>query len=201
MESGEEHHLSFVVISDCLHHDTVAIYLYQKRLIAHLRETLTFSLKQVFYFSDGAAAQYKNRKNFINLCHHAVDFGIPAQWHFSATSHGKGACDGLGGTVKRLAARASLQRPTDDQIMTPFQLYEWASENIRAVTFNYCTTTEYDIEKSFLEKRFENSQTFPGHVHFIPSYRYLLTHCIPEDTQDQMSLESKELLKWMMTCK
>lgn len=27
-ESGEEHHLSFVVISDCLHHDTVAVYGY-----------------------------------------------------------------------------------------------------------------------------------------------------------------------------
>ena len=154
--------MSFVVISDILHHDTVSVYLYQKHLIAHLREALTFSLKQVFYFSDGAAAQYKNRKNFMNLCHHEVDFGIPAQWHFSATSHGKGACDGLGGTVKRLAARASLQRPVDDQIMTPFQLYKWASENIPAVTFHYCTTTEYDIEKSFLEKRFENSQTLPG---------------------------------------
>ena len=58
----------------------------------------------MFYFYYGAAAQYKIRKNFINLCHHEIDFGIPAQWHFSATSHGKGDCDGLGGTVKRLAA-------------------------------------------------------------------------------------------------
>ena len=31
----------------------------------------------------------KNRKNFINLCHHEDDFGVPAEWHFSATSHGK----------------------------------------------------------------------------------------------------------------
>ena len=28
-----------------------------------------------------------------------------------ATFHGKVACDGVGGTVKHLAARASLQRP------------------------------------------------------------------------------------------
>ena len=40
------------------------------------------------------------------------------------------ACDGLGGTVKRLAARASLQRLYDQQIMTPRQLFEWASDNI-----------------------------------------------------------------------
>ena len=53
--------------------------------------------------------------------------------------------------------------------MTPFQLYKWAPENIPAVTFDYCTTTEYDIEKSFLEKQFEKPQTIPGHAHFIPS--------------------------------
>ena len=53
----------------------------------------------MIYFSDGCAGQYKNCKNFINLCHHLEDFGIPAEWHFFATSHGKGPCDGLGGVV------------------------------------------------------------------------------------------------------
>ena len=38
-------------------------------------------------------------------------YGVKAEWHFLATSHGKGACDGLGGIVKWLAAQASLQRP------------------------------------------------------------------------------------------
>ena len=61
-------------------------------------------------------AQYKNTKNFINLCHHEDDFGMPTEWHFFATSHGKGLCDGVGGTVKRFAVRASLQRPYDNQI-------------------------------------------------------------------------------------
>ncbi len=77
------------------------------------------NLKKIIYFSDGAWSQHKNRKNFVNLCHYKDDFGIFTEWHFSATFHGKGACDGLGGTVKRLAARASLQRPYNDQIMTP----------------------------------------------------------------------------------
>ena len=34
-ESDSINHLSFVIISDKLHHDTIAVYLYQKRLIAH----------------------------------------------------------------------------------------------------------------------------------------------------------------------
>ena len=92
-------------------------------------------MKKIFYFSDGAASQYKNRKNFINLCHHSTDFSVDAEWHFSATSHGKSACDGVGGTVKRLAARASLQRPIDQQILTPCQLFEWARENIPSSVF------------------------------------------------------------------
>ena len=72
------------------------------------------------------------------------DFGVKAEWHFSATSHGKGACDGVGGTVKRLAAHASLQRPYDQQIMTALQLFEWASDNIKGTVFEYCSSTEYE---------------------------------------------------------
>ena len=49
---------------------------------------------------------------------------MPVDWYFFETSHGKGPCDGVGGTVKRLAARVCLQRPFEDQIQTPMQLFE-----------------------------------------------------------------------------
>ena len=64
--------------------------------------------------------------------------------------------------MKRLAARASLQRPYDDQIMTPRQLYEWAQHDIPTVTFNYCTQEQYDEEKSLLEEIFELSRPIVG---------------------------------------
>lgn len=155
-------HLSFVIISECLHHNTIAFYLFQKCLIDYLKAHLASQPQKIYYFSDGAASQYKNRKNFINLCCHKEDFGVNAQWHFSATSHGKGACDGLGGTVKRLAARASLQKPYDQQIMTPRQLFEWACDNIPAVDFQYCSTKDYERERIFLEERFQKARTIPG---------------------------------------
>ena len=126
------HHLSYVTISDSINHDTVAVHLFQRQFIQCLKKP-----SHLFYTSDGAASQYKNRKNFINLCHHEEDFGVAAEWHFSATSHGKGACDGVGGTVKRLAARASLQHPYD-QITKPHQLFEWAVINIPATAFQNC---------------------------------------------------------------
>ena len=64
------------------------------------------SLAKVHYFSDGSAGQYKNHYNIINLCHHK---GLFAEWHFFATSHGETACDGIGGTAKRLTLKAGLQ--------------------------------------------------------------------------------------------
>ena len=113
----------------------------------------------------------KTEKNFIYLCHHKEDFGISAEWHFSATAHGKGTFDGLGGTVKQLAARASLQKPYNDQIMTPRQLFDWATINIPTIHFDYSSSDDYEAEKKDLEQRFMRAQTILGtrRLHsFIP---------------------------------
>ena len=69
---------------------------------------------------------------------------------------------GLEETVKRLAARASLQRPYDEQIMTPRQLCEWASESIPSVSFEYCSTEDYHREQVCLEEQFQHARTIPG---------------------------------------
>ena len=91
----------------------------------------------MFYFSDGCAGQYKNCKNFMNLCHHSVNFGFEVEWHCLATPHGKGPCNGVGGLLKRMATKASLQRPYQDQIQTPYQLYEFAKQNVSSLNVEY----------------------------------------------------------------
>ena len=193
----EVRHLNFVVISNCMNHDTVAVHLFQKKLILFLKRALSFFPVKVIYFSDGAASQYKNRKNFVNLCNHQADFGVSAEWHFSATSHGKGACDGLGGTVKRLATKASLQRPYKEQIMTPLQLFQWASASICGVTFDYVSVEEYESEKQNLETRFDSCRTIPGtrRLHcFIPqSQDTLVTKRYSASSSSQVQRVSKSL--------
>lgn len=161
---GDENikHKNFVIISENNNHDTVSVHLYQKHLIAYLKENIP-DIKKIIYFSDGCAAQYKSRKNFINLCHHMEDFGIEADsWNFFATSHGKGPCDGLGGTIKRLATKASLQRPFDNQILTPQSLYQFAVDTIKNIDVKYSTIDEYDKEEKFLMKRFSMTKTIAG---------------------------------------
>jgi hypothetical protein len=77
----------------------------------------------------------QNKYNFINLYHHNTDFGINAEWHFFAISHGKGPCDGVGVTIKRVAAHSSLQL---HQISTPAQLYSGAKRTSAIHTCTIC---------------------------------------------------------------
>ena len=44
-----------------------------KDTIKYIRDNITEALSKVHYFSDGCAGQYKNCKNFLNLCLHTSD--------------------------------------------------------------------------------------------------------------------------------
>ena len=102
------------------------------------------------YFSDGSRAQYKNCKNFTNLLMHKKDFGMKAEWHFLATSHGKNACDGVWGTIKRLAACASFQRAIYNQLLNPHQLYNFAKSEIPSITCFFVDKQLVDVVSEFL---------------------------------------------------
>jgi len=154
-------HMNVVFISECLKHDTVAVYTFMKKLILMLKSKFT-NLGKVFYFSDGSAAQFKNCKNFLNLCNHHKDFQLEAEWHFFASAHGKSACDGLGGTIKRMARKASLQRPYNDQILTPRELFLYAKENILGINFEYTTIKEYKESEDQLSSRFQDAKQLEG---------------------------------------
>ena len=95
-----------------------------------------------------------------------MDFQIKEKWCFFATSHGKSPCDGIGGTLKRLAARASLQRTKTEQILTPLDMrlseshvcMFLPSQNIEAVQYK-------------MEERYASAKTIPGtrsYHEFVP---------------------------------
>lgn len=153
--------LSLVIISNNLTHNTTAVYRFQEVLTSFLKEKIP-NVSKIIYFSDGAAAQYKNRYNLLNLLHHEEDFGIQAEWHFFATSRGKGPSDGLGGTVKRLASRANLQLTTDDQIQTPEELCKWAKEHVKGIYSHFVSDEHIQHVEKKLNKRFKNALPVTG---------------------------------------
>jgi len=150
---------SFCIISDSMTHSTSAVHIFLKKVYTNF----DFGpLTHVHYFSDGAASQYKNKFNFINILHHESDFGVPCSWHFFATSHGKSPCDGIGGTVKRLTARASLQRPVKNQILNAQQMFDFAKDNIKGIKFVWVSAEEVVHSETSLEKRFQQAAAIPG---------------------------------------
>jgi hypothetical protein len=104
----EEHHFCFVVISNIMHHDTVAVYLYQTMFMNHLKTKLP-NTKKNSISPMGLLSSIKIAKFSLISATTTLILTLKLSEIISRLHYGKGPCDGIGGTVKRLAAKASLQ--------------------------------------------------------------------------------------------
>ncbi|XP_047133454.1 uncharacterized protein LOC124811601 [Hydra vulgaris] len=155
------HSTSYCIISDDNTHDVPMVYEVQKSIINNLKQKIP-SIVNVVYFSDGCSSQYKNCKNIFNLCQHKSDFGIDAKRVFFATSHGKQPCDGIGGTVKRLVANASLQRISTNQILNSRDMFTYCTNNIKGINFIFISSESLIETRLLQSERFKNVKTIPG---------------------------------------
>ena len=161
-ENGVLQHKSFCFISNDLTHDNAFVHRLEKDIFEWVKLHLPH-ITHVEYFTDGCAGQYKSYKNFLNLCFHKEDFGLSAIWNFFATSHGKGACDGIGGTVKRLVALESLRRVKGNYILSAKQMFNYCRDKIEKIKFFYIPKREMEqIERPLLDVRYESGDTVPG---------------------------------------
>lgn len=167
---GQIMHESYCVISECLTQDATAVHLYNTMAIAYFKSKIG-SISKVIHMSDGAGSQYKNRYNFVNLSYHEEDFGVAGEWHFSTTSHGKGASDGLGGNIKRNARLASIRGET---ISNAKQLYRHLTNKNTIIGFGYATTDDYTRTRIKLKNRYKNLKTVPGTRGFIQIIFFVL---------------------------
>ena len=68
-------------------------------VIDNLQDKVTTLIAELDIFSDGATQHFKSKYMFMWASSLLEKKGILVSWHFSATSHGKGAVDGIGGTM------------------------------------------------------------------------------------------------------
>ncbi|XP_074107699.1 uncharacterized protein LOC141532965 [Cotesia typhae] len=113
---------------------------------------------------------------------------------FFATAHGKGPCDGVGGTVKIRASRASLQLPPDEQILTPVQFFEWVSKNLTNINVRFSTVDAYNLIKDKLEDRFKNAKTIPAtqKIHKISPLEDDVIDTNKENSPEEFNKNSEE---------
>lgn len=67
----------------------------------------------------------------------------------------------LGGTKKRLARLASLQRSLNHQITTPMQLFEWATEHVEIKCF-YVSSSEVTENEKLIANRMQRAIPIQG---------------------------------------
>ena len=76
--------------------------------INFIKQKVNPEIEKVHYFSDVLDRTKTNNIFLTYACLHKMDFDVDCVWNFFATSHRKSPCDGIGGTIKRLATKASL---------------------------------------------------------------------------------------------
>jgi len=87
---------------------------------------------------DYPTSQFKQRFLFSNLYGWENEYNFKIIWNFFATSHGKGAVDGIGGTVKRTVWRNV--RTTAIAPNNALAYYELAKSLNMGITIQYVST-------------------------------------------------------------
>ena len=162
-------HKSIIFISDDVEHDVPMVKKFQEKTVAYLKENFPH-VNEMEYVTDGCGSQYKSKGYFKNLCHHEEDFGIKASHTYFATSHGKSQCDADGGSVKRKARKASLQRPLDNQIINAEDLFKFCQEELsEKFQFQFVPKSEVALVRNTYAESMKNLETVPGtrSFHFV----------------------------------
>ena len=97
--------IPFCSISPSRQHDPPAIWAHMDPVLQMIKENHP-QISTVHFFSDGPTTQYKQKGNFMYFSTLPFKYGFQAtSWHFFEASHGKGAPDGIGGSLKRTTDR------------------------------------------------------------------------------------------------
>ena len=97
---------SHVIVTDELSHEKKSVAVMMSHIIDQIVKNK--AIKKVHVFSDGPTSQFKNK--YIAHFLHQLRAFVSIEWHYFATSHGKGVVDGIGGTVKRMVWNAVSTR-------------------------------------------------------------------------------------------
>ena len=154
---SKKENFSFALPSADVSHDKFVVNAALEIILNHIKIVLP-NVKEINCFSDGAASQFKQRFLFRNLIHISNERKIRLNWHFFATSHGKGVVDGIGGTVKRLVWSAVLAggscRSAEDFIKI-------ARNKTNKINLFEITKADVDYSKVKLENIFKTTISIP----------------------------------------
>jgi hypothetical protein len=119
--------ISIPVISNDILHDNAFVELAIGKAINYIETTYKITIKSLTLWSDGCAAQFKNKNQFLKLSKSARNF----RHRFFASGHGKGPSDSEGAVVKHCVSEA-LRRGM--KIYTPLIAYIYMQNNLEVLS-------------------------------------------------------------------
>lgn len=159
-ENGSLIHQSTVFISDELAHNSSTMYAILRKLVPELKSIVP-EVKYIHYFTDSPTSQYRNKTIFHILTQHEKEFGIPASWHYFEAGHGKGPCDGVGGTTKRMADEAVKQQKATIQDADDFFLWTQAQKENSSIKYLFVSKEQCSDAQTSIDS-FGNLQSVEG---------------------------------------
>ena len=104
---GKLEYSSHVIVSDTQMHNSGTVLAIIREIVHIVRGLVTNLKKTIHHITVSPTSQYRNKHMFYIVANHGRLFDdITASWQYFEAGHGKGPCDGVGGTVKRQADSA-----------------------------------------------------------------------------------------------
>ncbi|CAF1634945.1 unnamed protein product [Rotaria magnacalcarata] len=137
--------VSYALVSDDVSHDKYSIHVY------------------------GAAAQFKQRFSFANLTFLSNDHNVNLIWNFFSTGHGRGAVDGVGGTVKRLVWRGVMAKQC--VIRNAYDFVQYATAVITDINIILIDAQHIKAQSLLLNQRWDGIRAIPDtlKIHYVKS--------------------------------
>ena len=144
-------HKSFVVVSDEMSHSASTVLSFLDAIMPEIK-ALDSEVQMIHYWTDSPSSQYRNKIIFDAVANHDTIYGCKARWNYFEAGHGKGPCDGLGGTAKRMADQAMKSGKVVIQDAAGFMF--WAqNSSMKAVKFIYVDSTECQLMSENIKKQ------------------------------------------------
>ena len=120
---------TFVICTNYKGKDKFAI----RKFLDHLYENEISeddSVEKEIIWSDGPSSEFKNKFMRHLMETLSKKYATPFMWKFSATSHGKGVVDGVGGKVKSTVRRKVMSKGKDSLVVQDCESFVQAAKKL-----------------------------------------------------------------------
>ena len=132
---------SYVGVSSEGNHTAPTTYAFVTALIKEVKGHFP-SLTTIHFITDSPSSQYRNRTIIALIAKFPAIFGLKASWSWLEAGHGKGPCDGVGGSVKKKADNLIKSGVIIRDANEFCQAFEGSSSTVKLLHVNPATIAE-----------------------------------------------------------